>query len=351
MSVNLLELVKGVVGSQLGPLAGILGESEEKTQSVVAAAIPTLLGGLIQKSSSPTGASEIFKTLDDYDGGMLDNLDGLLGGGNHASLLNKGSGLLDMVLGNKQNSTLQALAKMVGLGDSKIVTILGLLAPIVMGVLGKQRRSQGLDAGGLAGILAGQREHLKGELPKELSDAIGLEDIRVDRAPRMPAPQPSTGGGGSLLKTLLPLVLLAGLGFLAMQFMSGNEAEPGIDDIEVPEITIGGVSVPELNLPGVDTGAINKTFGDLTDAIGGVKDEASARLVLPKIRDAGTMMDGLDLGALASGPQKDAVGGLFRGLVAKVRSALETAYAIPGVRGILEPIVGPFLERFSVFGI
>ena len=109
--------------------------------------------------------------------------------------------------------------------------------------------------------------------------------------------------------------------------------------------------MPEINLPGLDTGAINESFTGLTDAIGGVKDEASAQLVIPQLEKANSMLDGLGLADIAEGPQKEAVSGLFGGLLTKLRGALDTAYGIPGVKGILEPYVAPLLEKLAVFGL
>lgn len=368
MSVNLMDLVKGAVGSQMGPLAGILGESEQKTQSLLGAAVPAILGGLMNKSSSSDGANEIFKTLDDHDGGILDNLGGLLGGGNHTGLLNQGSGLLGMIFGNRQSTMITTIAKMLGLGDSKITTALSLLAPIVMGVIGKQRRSQNLDVGGLTGLLADQKTHLSGHMPGELSDSLGLGNIfgagadavqgagqaaahgaqAAGRAAQ-DAGRAATDAGGGLFKMLLPLLILGAIAFLGYQFLFKNPpAAPTLDDVAIstPEI-----SMPKIDLPGFDTGAINDTFGGLTDAVKGIKDEASAQLVIPQLEKTNTMLDGLGLADIATGPDSEAVSGLFGGLLTKLRDALDTAYAIPGVKGILEPYVTPLLEKLAVFGL
>lgn len=386
MSVNLLDLAKGAIGNQvMGQLGGILGENEQKTQTAVGAALPALLGGLMKKASTNDGANELFKTLDDHDGGILDNLGGMLGGGNHSGLLNAGSGILGMIFGNKQSSMLGTIAKMAGLGDSKITTLLSLLAPVVMGILGKQRRSQNLDASGLANMLSSQKEHLGGHLKGELAESLGLGNLLADvkgagasaanavgNAGRATAGAVGDAGratadagkaGGSMLMSLLPLILLLGVAFLGYKMFFSGGAKDAIDEVEVPNLTVNtdGLSVPDLNvpdmsnlnlnIPGFDAGKITETFGGLTSSIAGVKDVASAQELLPKLSDASSMIDGLDLGAIAGGPQKEVVGGMLGGLVSKLKAALETAYAIPGVEGVLKPVVDPFLQKFAAFGI
>ncbi len=369
MSVNLLDLVKGAVGSQMGPLSGILGESEQNTNTAVNAVVPAILGGLMKKASTDDGAGQIFKTLDDHDGGILDNIGGLLGGGNHSDLLNKGGGLLDMIFGGNRSGLLGSLARIVGLGDSKIGTIMSLLAPVVMGVLGKQRRSQGLDMSGITGLLNSQKDHLAGHLPGELTDTLGLGDMFGDvntmannatgavgnaaasvsgaaaDAGRSVAGAAKDAGqaGGGLFRALIPLVLLGVVGFLAFNFLfpkNGVNAPAAVN-----------LDLPEVKLPGFDTQKMGQAFGDLTQSISGVKDEASASAILPKLKEASSMLDEFDLQTIAAGPEKETVSGLFGKLIEPLKKALETAYAIPGVEAILKPVIDPFLARFEPFGL
>ena len=114
---------------------------------------------------------------------------------------------------------------------------------------------------------------------------------------------------------------------------------------------VDGVTLPNIDLPAFPTKELATTFGELTKSIGGISDATSAEAVLPKLQEAATLFDGLDLGAIAAGPQKDAVDGMLGGLIDKLKVAVETAYAIPGVKGILQPVVDPFLQRFAPFGL
>jgi len=379
MSINLLDLVKGAVGGQMGPLAGILGEDEQKTSSAVGAAIPAILGGLLKKTSTPQGADEIFKTLDDHDGGILDNIGGLLGGGNHTDLLSKGTSLLGMLFGNNQSNLLGSIAKMAGIGNGKAGTILGLLAPIVMGVLGKQRRTQGLDVGGLTSLLMSQKDHLGGHLKGELSESLGLGDIlgsttdaikgagaaashgvqsAVGNAGRAASGAASGAAnaaadagksGGSFLLALLPLIILGALAFWAFNKFNAPKVDlPAGDaglnvDIGTPDL-----SDIKIDIPGFEN--VGSTFGDLTKGLSGLKDVEGAQGLVTKFEDASTMVDGLNLGALA-GPQKEMATQAMGGLLGKLKAAIEIAYKIPGVKAILGPTVDGFIEKFAALGL
>ena len=64
-------------------------------------------------------------------------------------------GILSHVLGNRQGQVENAIGKTSGLNASQISQILAIVAPIVMGYLGKEKKEQGLDASGLSSLLGG----------------------------------------------------------------------------------------------------------------------------------------------------------------------------------------------------
>jgi len=44
---------------------------------------------------------------------------------------------------------------------------------------------------------------------------------------------------------------------------------------------------------------------------------------------------------------KEQVTGMLGGLVGGIETALETAYKIPGVQEVIEPAIGPFIEKLK----
>jgi len=177
MSLNLLDLVKGhVTNKVIGSLSGLLGESEEKTSSAVHSALPTLIGGLMKKASTSDGAASLSSALDDDQDsdGFLGDVMGNLGGGNHQAILDKGNGILGSLFGGGLGGVTDIIAKVSGLGRASSGSLLGLLAPIVMGVLGKAKRDNNLDASGLASMLQDQGQHISGSLPDGLGDSLDL---------------------------------------------------------------------------------------------------------------------------------------------------------------------------------
>jgi hypothetical protein len=67
---------------------------------------------------------------------------------------------------------LSTLSKFTGVGEHGLSGLLGMIAPLILGVLGKQQRSLGLDASGLAGMLSGQKQNILGAMPPGLGDML-----------------------------------------------------------------------------------------------------------------------------------------------------------------------------------
>lgn len=172
---------------QLGPdaisqLSRQLGADEAQTQQAVPLALTALMGGLGREASTPQGAQKLSGALDrDHDGSLLDNLGGLLGQSGAGGLGGLGEGILKHVLGGKRPQVETQLGQASGLDAAKMGKLLALLAPIVLAYLGKQKRQQGLDSGGLGEILAGERQNARQKAQQSgLGGLGGLLDMDGD---------------------------------------------------------------------------------------------------------------------------------------------------------------------------
>jgi len=96
----------------------------------------------------------------DHDGGILGDLMGVLTGKkqmNNPKTLN-GEGIISHLLGKQQLEAAQLVSQSTGLHLFKSGVLMQLVAPIIMGVVGQQRKSGGLDLGGLARVLLGGQQ-------------------------------------------------------------------------------------------------------------------------------------------------------------------------------------------------
>ncbi len=142
-------------GSRVSEISRRLGTDESATQNAVAAALPLLMGALAKNASRPEGAEALHRALSrDHDGGVLDDLPGFLANPD----LSAGNGILKHALGAKRSMVESGIGKAAGVDSSKVAELLPMLAPLVMGALGKAQRENGLDAASLAGMLSAERQ-------------------------------------------------------------------------------------------------------------------------------------------------------------------------------------------------
>lgn len=179
---SLLDLVSSHIGSDgIERIAGQLGVDSGTAQQAVQGALPLLMGALAKNASSPDGAAALHGALErDHDGGILEQLSGFLGGGGGGGM---GDAILGHVLGGRRGHAEAGLSRATGLDLGQAGKLLAILAPIVMGALGKQRRQEGLDPSGLAGILASEREQARQQPQGGLGALAGILDMDGDGNP------------------------------------------------------------------------------------------------------------------------------------------------------------------------
>ncbi|MFO0749540.1 MAG: DUF937 domain-containing protein [Myxococcota bacterium] len=147
------DLVKHLDADTVGSIAGKLGIDPEKAKGAVASALPTIVGALAKNTQSDAGAQKLGQALDkDHDGSLLDQL-----GAAAPSLADHGQKILAHVFGAKKQAATDGVAQQSGLPVEDVTALLGTLAPIVMGVIGKKKKDEQLDAAGVASALQADR--------------------------------------------------------------------------------------------------------------------------------------------------------------------------------------------------
>lgn len=147
--------VQQVISSQLGT-------DPATTQKAIGAALPMLMGALGRNATTNDGAQALSSALRrDHDGSILNDLAGSLG---NQSVLNDGQAILGHVLGGKRGTIEGALGSATGMDTNQVGQLLAMLAPVVLGQLGKTQQQGGLDANALAGLLGGERQAAESQL-------------------------------------------------------------------------------------------------------------------------------------------------------------------------------------------
>lgn len=161
---SLQDLLGQAQGDQaLNEISQNVGADSSLVNSAIQMALPALINGLAKNASTPQGAESLNTALeqDHSGGGVLDNLGGLagmiFGGGPETAPPRQadGGGILGHILGTSQGAVTQDVSQKTGLDIGQVAQILMMLAPIVMGYLGRQKQEQGVGADGLGGLLGG----------------------------------------------------------------------------------------------------------------------------------------------------------------------------------------------------
>ncbi|MCC6396438.1 MAG: DUF937 domain-containing protein [Bacteroidetes bacterium] len=177
MSSILDILMSSLGGGAVDQISKKLGLNSATTSKIIQVAIPLLISALAKNSSTTSGATSLQNALaKDHDGSILDDVLGFLGQPEQGD----GAGILRHVLGNKQGSIQQTLGQTTGVDPNQAGQILEMLAPVVMGALGKQTSTAGLDAGGLADLLKGEAKQVRKNEPDLMGSVLGMLDQDKD---------------------------------------------------------------------------------------------------------------------------------------------------------------------------
>lgn len=205
---SILDLLSSDLGKQLiSGASAQTGQPEDKTANVLSMAMPVILGAMQRNAASPAGAQSLNAALEDnrHDGSILDQLSGLLGNGADSNLLNDGAGILKHVLGGNQQNVEQNISRTSGVDVASVAQIITLAAPILMGILGTQKRKDNVGESGIGDLLGsvlGKNTDHDQSLLTTLLDANGDGSVIDDVAGMVMGGNKKKGGLGGLLGSL-----------------------------------------------------------------------------------------------------------------------------------------------------
>jgi len=161
----------------VGKLAAATGLDSATAQRAVAAAVPALLSCLAGIAARPGGARQLATAVADQPTDILGSMaTGLTGS---AQMAERGTSLLSSLLGGGSLGMLaSAVSKFAGIGEGSTRTLMGLLMPVIMSVLGREQRAADLDANGLAGMLTEQKDQIAAAMPSGLTRLLDTSGLR-----------------------------------------------------------------------------------------------------------------------------------------------------------------------------
>jgi len=212
----------------IGKLTSAANLDRNVGQRATTAILPAILSGLASVAGTPTGSRQLANVVAQQPTDMLGNFVNSLTGSAPQTAA-KGVDVLSTLLGGGALGLLTStLSKFLAVGEVPTRSLMGLLTPLIMGVLGQQQKATGLDANGLARMLTQQKEEIADAMPSGLSNLLESSGLyqRVS-SPSVTSPpaydtarrssvQRMTGNGATVRGAtwaywVLPLLAVAGL--------------------------------------------------------------------------------------------------------------------------------------------
>jgi len=201
-------------------ISSSLGESRDKTQAGIHAAVPGILSGFETVSGTPDGMQRFSTAVDGADDGMMSRIGGMFGMGSSSE-----SGLFNLrsILGGNAVSDLSGnIGRSSGLASKSVMTLLGFLTPVVLGVLKNLKLTKGLDSMGLRSLLSSQRGNFAEAMPVAETYRVPETEVRARPATETYAVRETERPRSSGLGWVVPLLLLVGLAALLWRWNSSR---------------------------------------------------------------------------------------------------------------------------------
>lgn len=149
--MSLLDLITGNAGSQVASDAeNKFGVSKNQVIALLVVAAPLMISYLKNKSKDAKEAEALNNALDkDHDGSILNDPS------QAAARESEGNSILSHIFGNSKPEVENQLSQNTGISIGKIAPVLAMLAPLIMGYIGKQKQESNVSAGGLGDLLGG----------------------------------------------------------------------------------------------------------------------------------------------------------------------------------------------------
>ncbi len=295
MATNLLESLKSSLGMDLAEhSANFFGEEQQNTRSAVNGTFAAILAGMIQRVSYDKGAKDLHKILKNEDVREYDIEDIFTRSPQTVNgMVNRGTHFLPSIYPGRFREATNAVAEDSNVKKLTSSKMMKICAPLMLNTLGKEVQAGNLDVNGLKSLLNGQKagvqsalsdkffdnaelsafgwtkkEVVKEEPKKKVKKIKPKKEVVEKVAPVVEAPvvDETVGraatGGMSLLKWLLPLLLILGLiWLLATRGCSGVEATKTAVLAPVEAATTAAQSAATTA-----TTAVTNVFGKVNEA-------------------------------------------------------------------------------------
>ena len=283
MEANLLNIVKQQLSSDIVQKAAqFFGEDTTAIQKALSAILPSVLGGIVNQSTSDAGTDKLMTTLSSslYNSSTMSSLNVLLGGGSATQgLLDSGDEIVKGLFGDKISGITDWIASYASIKAGSSSGLMSIGTSVLMAALGNQVTGKNLSNTGLKAFLTGHVDAIIQNLPVGLNSVLGLSNLKLEypslsttaQAEKAVSTAQEAENVLPFFKRLLPwlLMLVVGLGGMFYLKMCNTKAPepPQPIAVEVPVLdTVKTLQLPEGNIT-VKTGSfLDQLYTEAVDS-------------------------------------------------------------------------------------
>lgn len=171
MNLDIQSLLNQFGNAEIDQISDKIGANKAQTQEALTAALPALLSAMKNNTTNKEGANGLISALDrDHDGSILDDIGGFISNYQNGS----GEGILKHTLGNNLTQVEQGLSAKTSLDHGQTHEIFKMIAPIVMGYLGKQRKQNNIGSDSITDLLGGLTKSADNASSIDLGDIFNM---------------------------------------------------------------------------------------------------------------------------------------------------------------------------------
>jgi hypothetical protein len=302
---------------------------------------------------------------------MLSRITSAIGGPDQKAIADTGSSQLSTLLGGSGlNGLVSAMSTFAGINQNTSKSVLGLIGPMVMGALGQQQRSSGLDANGLANLLSSQKDQIAAAMPTGLANMLGARgmldgldgglrrgaDAASAAAGRMAGTMSDTAMGASQVAYaaarrplaaswplwILGLIVLAGLGwyFLGDHEQQLAEQTRGLINKATEDVATNTPNAADVSAD------LTSSVDTVRKTLQGITDPASARAALPKLQQATEQLDKINsLAARLPPNSRKELASVVEASMPALNRLCDQALSNPQIAGLAKPAIDALRAR------
>lgn len=181
--MDLMDLIAGQLSNPdiLNQLGNSINAKPEQIEKAAKIGLPAMIEQISRNAGTKEGRDALANALEQHKDDDISDISGFLKGVDTQD----GMKILQHVFSEKNEKVQNSLAKQSGMDSNQISGLMSMLAPMVLGMLGNQKKSQDLDADGIANLTSQLTKSMGGNNPlmgmaSKLLDTDGDGDIMDD---------------------------------------------------------------------------------------------------------------------------------------------------------------------------